>query len=107
MASYNPQYNPERAEIFLMGILTDPERAHQLTSQVRDAKIGRYLQGVEEIERKVTELRTGLGDGSSYTLSETTRILNLSLIDIRQIETNALRKMQRLEQTAEEECRIF
>ena len=52
------------------------------------------LDTLTERERKVLELRFGLGDGYSRTLEEVGRQFQVTRERIRQIEAKALRKMR-------------
>ncbi len=57
-------------------------------------KLGDVLASLSERERKVLELRFGLGDGYSRTLEEVGRQFRVTRERIRQIEAKALRKMR-------------
>jgi RNA polymerase primary sigma factor len=57
-------------------------------------KLGDVLASLNERERKVLELRFGLGDGYSRTLEEVGRQFEVTRERIRQIEAKALRKMR-------------
>jgi len=57
-------------------------------------KLGDILSGLNERERKVLELRFGLGDGYSRTLEDVGRQFRVTRERIRQIEAKALRKMR-------------
>jgi RNA polymerase primary sigma factor len=52
------------------------------------------LNGLNERERKILELRYGLSDGSPRTLEEVGRQYNVTRERIRQIEAKALRKLR-------------
>ena len=62
-------------------------------SLLRD-KLSDVLSSLTERERKVLELRFGLGDGYSRTLEEVGRQFDVTRERIRQIEAKALRKMR-------------
>ncbi len=62
-------------------------------SLLRD-KLTNVLCSLTERERRVLELRFGLGDGYSRTLEEVGRQFNVTRERIRQIEAKALRKMR-------------
>jgi len=62
-------------------------------SLLRD-KLSDVLAGLSERERKVLELRFGLGDGAARTLEEVGRQFRVTRERIRQIEAKALRKMR-------------
>ena len=57
-------------------------------------KMGNVLGSLTERERKVLELRFGLGDGYSRTLEEVGKQFKVTRERIRQIEAKALRKMR-------------
>jgi RNA polymerase primary sigma factor len=57
-------------------------------------KLGDVLASLTDRERKVLELRFGLGDGYSQTLEEVGRQFKVTRERIRQIEAKALRKMR-------------
>ena len=62
-------------------------------SLLRD-KLTDVLSSLNERERKVLEMRFGLGDGYSRTLEEVGRQFQVTRERIRQIEAKALRKMR-------------
>jgi RNA polymerase primary sigma factor len=62
-------------------------------SLLRD-KLGDVLCSLNERERKVLELRFGLGDGNARTLEEVGSQFQVTRERIRQIEAKALRKMR-------------
>jgi RNA polymerase primary sigma factor len=62
-------------------------------SLLRD-KLGDVLCSLTERERKVLELRFGLGDGNARTLEEVGNQFQVTRERIRQIEAKALRKMR-------------
>jgi len=57
-------------------------------------KLTDVLSSLNERERKVLELRFGLGDGFPRTLEEVGRTFRVTRERIRQIEAKALRKMR-------------
>jgi RNA polymerase primary sigma factor len=57
-------------------------------------KLGDVLCSLNERERKVLELRFGIGDGNARTLEEVGQQFNVTRERIRQIEAKALRKMR-------------
>ena len=57
-------------------------------------KLGNVLDSLTDRERKVLELRFGLGDGYSRTLEEVGKQFKVTRERIRQIEAKALRKMR-------------
>ncbi len=71
------------------------ENPSELTSySLLKDKLGDVLSSLTERERKVLELRFGLGDGYSRTLEEVGRQFRVTRERIRQIEAKALRKMR-------------
>jgi RNA polymerase primary sigma factor len=73
----DPIYSPERVVIL-----------HTLQAQVQD-----LLEYLTQREKKVLQLRYGLGGGEEHSLSETGRKLGLSHEAVRQVEFRALRKL--------------
>jgi RNA polymerase primary sigma factor len=57
-------------------------------------KLSDVLSSLSERERRVLELRFGLGDGYSRTLEEVGKQFRVTRERIRQIEAKALRKMR-------------
>jgi RNA polymerase primary sigma factor len=57
-------------------------------------KLGNVLTGLSERERRVLELRFGMGDGNPRTLEEVGRQFSVTRERVRQIEAKALRKMR-------------
>jgi RNA polymerase primary sigma factor len=67
----------------------DAAAREMLREQIRQA-----LDGLQERERHVLELRFGLADGKDHTLEEVSRYFNVTRERIRQIEAKALRKLR-------------
>jgi RNA polymerase primary sigma factor len=61
--------------------------------------LGKALENLSYRERRVLELRYGLGDQQPRTLDEVGRTFNVTRERIRQIETQSLKKLQSLRQT--------
>ena len=57
-------------------------------------KLGDVLSSLTQRERRVLELRFGIGDGCARTLEEVGRQFCVTRERIRQIEAKALRKMR-------------
>ncbi len=57
-------------------------------------EVGDVLDGLDEREKEVLELRFGLDGGKTHTLEEVAKRFNLTRERIRQIETRALRKLR-------------
>jgi RNA polymerase primary sigma factor len=82
---------------YLGEILEDHRREDPLREINRDSlhsRISDALEALEYREREILRLRFGLSDGYSYTLSEVGRIFSVTRERVRQIELNALRKLQ-------------
>lgn len=58
------------------------------------AQIHQVLEGLEEREKEVLELRFGLVDGRDHTLEEVSRRYGITRERVRQIEARALRKLR-------------
>jgi RNA polymerase primary sigma factor len=65
----------------------------------RHSQIGRLLDSLTERERKVIELRFGIGDGHPRTLEEVGREFGLSRERVRQIEGKTLNKLRSFRDT--------
>ena len=75
---------PDRQAESLMG---------QVTRKMLTQDVHELLQTLSERERHILELRFGLADGKNHTLEDIGATYGLSRERIRQIETNALRKL--------------
>jgi RNA polymerase primary sigma factor len=58
------------------------------------SSIAEVLQSLEYREREILRLRYGLADGYTYTLQEIGRIFSVTRERVRQIEADAIRKLQ-------------
>ena len=65
------------------------------------SRINKVLKSLSYREREIIKLRYGLGDGYSYTLEEVGHIFKVTRERIRQIEANAVRKLQQPSRSAE------
>lgn len=84
-------------ENYLGELLPDQRRHDPLMGINRDslkAGIAEALQSLNYREREIIRLRYGLSDGYAYTLSEVGKIFQVTRERIRQIECDALRKLQ-------------
>ena len=72
------------------------EVEEKVIQEVIQKEIDDLLSKLTEKERKVIELRFGLGGGEPKTLREIGEILGLSRERVRQLETRALRKLRNL-----------
>jgi len=57
-------------------------------------QINRVLETLSYREREIIKLRYGIEDGHTYTLAEIGRIFKVTRDRIRQVEANAIRKLQ-------------
>jgi RNA polymerase primary sigma factor len=64
--------------------LTEPLRVRDLLCQL------------DELDRRVLELRLGFADGEAKTYAHTARVLEISVTRVRRIEVRALEKLRRL-----------
>lgn len=68
--------------------------ADQASRQLLKEQMQDVLDGLNERERKVLELRFGLSDGMTRTLEEVGQEFGVTRERIRQIEAKALRKLR-------------
>jgi len=71
-----------------------PQPAEVATDRALEEELQDLLASLPEKERRVIELRFGLGDGRSRTLEEVGQEFGLTRERIRQIEAKALRKLR-------------
>jgi RNA polymerase primary sigma factor len=76
-----------------------PDRSHYdplqgMNSDALKSGLDEVLQSLNYREREILRLRYGLSDGYAYTLSEVGKIFSVTRERIRQIECEALRKLQ-------------
>jgi RNA polymerase primary sigma factor len=77
--------------------IEDDDAPSPIDAAARDMlreQIKQALDGLQERERQVLELRFGLTDGKDHTLEEVSRYFNVTRERIRQIEAKALRKLR-------------
>ena len=87
----------DQGENYLGELLPDQRRDDPLIGINRDALksgIAEALRALNYREREIIRLRYGLSDGYAYTLSEVGKIFSVTRERIRQIECEALRKLQ-------------
>jgi len=87
----------DAGENYLGELLPDQRRHDPLLGINRDslkAGIAAALQSLNYREREIIRLRYGLSDGYAYTLSEVGKIFSVTRERIRQIECDAIRKLQ-------------
>ncbi len=84
-------------ENYLGELLPDPDVEDPLRGLNHDAlsaEIDEALESLNYREREILRLRYGLTDGCAYTLSEVGQVFSITRERIRQIETEALRKLK-------------
>ncbi len=64
--------------------------------QARGKNISEWISRLPETERRVIEMRYGLRQGKQYTLNDIGRQFGITRERVRQIESNALRKLRQL-----------
>jgi RNA polymerase primary sigma factor len=87
----------DESENYLGELLPDQRLDDPLRGMNQDslkAGIAQALQSLNYREREIIRLRYGLSDGYTYTLSEVGKIFSVTRERIRQIECDALRKLQ-------------
>ena len=87
----------DESENYLGELLPDDRLDDPLSGMNRDSlKLGiaQALQSLNYREREIIRLRYGLSDGYTYTLSEVGKIFSVTRERIRQIESDAIRKLQ-------------
>ncbi|QGJ68881.1 RNA polymerase sigma factor SigA [Planctomycetales bacterium 10988] len=78
-------------------LLEDPRSENPMSGLIHDLlkdKIAHVLKTLTFREREILRMRYGLGDGYTYTLEEVGRIFNVTRERVREIEANAVRKLQ-------------
>ena len=73
-----------------------PSPFESASESIRHEDVRRVLGTLSERERRVLEMRFGLGGGQPATLEEVGRAFGVTRERIRQIETNTLRKLETL-----------
>jgi RNA polymerase primary sigma factor len=84
-------------ENYLGDLLYDHRQEDPLARMNRDmlrTRITDVLQMLDYREREILRLRYGLADGCTYTLEEISRIFSVTRERVRQIESEAIRKLQ-------------
>ena len=84
-------------ENYLGELLPERSQPDPLAGLNRDAlrsEIAQVLESLNYREREIIRLRYGLSDGYTYTLSEVGKIFSVTRERIRQIEGEAIRKLQ-------------
>jgi RNA polymerase primary sigma factor len=87
----------DESENYLGELVLDQRHHDPLSGMHRDslkAGIAKALESLNYREREIIRLRYGLSDGYTYTLSEVGKIFSVTRERIRQIEGEALRKLQ-------------
>jgi RNA polymerase primary sigma factor len=73
---------------------TMPQPSEVATSELLKEQLNEILASLPPRERRVVELRFGLGDGRRRTLEEVGQQFNVTRERVRQIEAKALRKLR-------------
>ena len=84
-------------ESYLGDLVYDHRQEDPLAGMNQDmlkSRIADVLQTLDYREREIIRLRYGLADGYAYTLQEIGRIFSVTRERVRQIEGEALRKLQ-------------
>jgi RNA polymerase primary sigma factor len=74
---------------------SQPTLIDAVSKRLLKESVGEVMDSLNPRERKVVELRFGLGDGRARTLAEVGDELQISRERVRQIESDALRKLRR------------
>jgi RNA polymerase primary sigma factor len=74
---------------------SQPTLIDAVSKRLLKDSVGEVMDSLNPRERKVVELRFGLGDGRARTLAEVGDELQISRERVRQIESDALRKLRR------------
>jgi RNA polymerase primary sigma factor len=77
---------------------------HGINSDALKAGIGEALESLSYRERQILRLRYGLSDGCAYTLAEVGLIFSVTRERVRQIEHEALHKLQQPSRAAKLAC---
>jgi RNA polymerase primary sigma factor len=88
----------EDADSYLGDFVEDasqPALVDAVSKNMLKDSVGEVMENLNPRERKVVELRFGLGDGRARTLAEVGDELQISRERVRQIESDALRKLRR------------
>ena len=87
----------------LIDSMSDPE-ADRIDEVESEEQIGRLMDALRPREQQVLELRYGLGGGTSLSLSQVGKVMQVSKERVRQIQDRALEKLRQFtnrEQSAE------
>ena len=71
----------------------EEDALHDINQDTLKKKLAEVLDGLNYREREILKLRYGLADGYSYTLEEVGKIFSVTRERVRQIESEALTKM--------------
>jgi len=91
------QLMPFQEESAFGDVLEDHQSSNQLTDLDREElkkRIDLLLEELSFREQEILRLRFGLRDGDSYTLEEVGKKLSITRERVRQIEMNAVKKLQ-------------
>jgi len=96
----------ESGEGQVKDIIEDPNTASpdaQLEKLFDKERALGFLELLSDRERKIVELRYGLGDGNAHTLAEIAKILGVSRERVRQIEVATIKKIRQVVKQKEQE----
>jgi RNA polymerase sigma factor (sigma-70 family) len=67
-----------------------------IDEQIRDKSVSEWISRLPETERRVIEMRYGLIQGKQYTLNDIGEQFGITRERVRQIESNAIRKLRQM-----------
>jgi RNA polymerase primary sigma factor len=84
----------EDSNITLADVIEDPNRIEHTIEDLLPEEMEAVLSELTEREKRILEIRFGIGTGIAHTLEEAAKEFNLTPERIRQIEGKALRKLR-------------
>jgi len=84
----------EDSNVTFADVIEDPNRIEHTIEDLLPREMEEVLNTLTPGERRVLEIRFGIGTGIAYTLEEAAQQFNISSECIRQIEAKALRKLR-------------
>jgi RNA polymerase sigma factor (sigma-70 family) len=76
--------------------VTSPSPEAVIDEQIRDKSVSEWISRLPETERRVIEMRYGLGQGKQFTLNDIGKQFGITRERVRQIESNAIRRLRQL-----------
>lgn len=95
ISSFSALPNAVRQEIRRLPVPIEQNPEFETERSLLRSRVNKVLRSLKYREREILKLRLGLGGGYSYTLDEVADIFKVSRESIRQIEAEALRKLNR------------